>query len=147
VFLPAAPFIIGCADYGLAACFDLLGQCIWRDGLVAHIGSLAVDSEGEHITLACFTEGIQRYDWKGRNKGRLHLAEPCRLASISYDGKSILTVNLKSRLALIDETGRELREYRLVKPPIAIALGPLGNHAVAALSNGHILGLSFVDVE
>jgi hypothetical protein len=140
-FLPAAPFIIGCADYGLAACFDCLGRCIWRDGLVAHVGSLAVDSEGDQVVIACFTEGIQRYDGKGKNKGRLHLAEPCRLASISYDGRWILTVNLKNRLALIDQSGRELLEYRLEKSPTAIALSPLGNHAVAALSNGHILGL------
>jgi hypothetical protein len=146
-FLPAAPFIIGCADYGLAACFDCLGRCIWRDGLVAHVGSLAVDSEGDQIVLACFTEGIQRYDSKGRNKGRWHLAQPCRLASISYDGKSILTANLKNRLALLDQAGRELRTYRLEKPPIAIALGPLGNCAVAALSNGQILGLSLREWE
>lgn len=54
-FVPAAPLLLGSADYGLVACFDLAGQQVWRDGLVAHVGSLAVSGDGEQIILACFT--------------------------------------------------------------------------------------------
>src|SRR5436853_547202 len=52
-FVPEAPLLLGSADYGLIACFDQAGACVWRDGLVAHIGSLAVSGDGSQIVLAC----------------------------------------------------------------------------------------------
>jgi hypothetical protein len=145
VFVPAAPYILGSADFGLVACFDWAGRLVWQDGLVAHIGSLTVNGEGNQVVLACFTEGIQRYDLKGKNKGRLQLSEPCRLASISFDGKCVLAAGLTNRLVLADLKGRELADHRLEKPAMAIALGPLADHAVAALSNGQIIGLGLRD--
>ena len=80
-FIPAVPFILGASDYGLAACFDLEGKLVWRDALVAHIGSLTVSGAGERVILACFTEGLQQYDLKGKNLGRKSLPEACRLAA------------------------------------------------------------------
>jgi WD40 repeat protein len=145
VYVPEAPFLLGCADFGLVCCFDWSGRSVWQDGLVSHIGSLAVNSDGNQVVLACFGEGIQRYDLKGTKKGRLHLAEPCRLASISFDGKWILVASLTNLLVLSDLKGGNLGEHRFTRPAAAIVLGPLGDHAVAALSNGQVVGLSLRD--
>jgi hypothetical protein len=145
IFVPAAPLILGSADYGFIGCFDWAGRCQWRDGLFAHIGSLTVDGDGNQIALACFTEGIQRYDVRGKNKGRLQQSEPCRQAALSYDGKYLLAAGLSDRLALLDRKGTELAEHRLAKPPVAIALGALSDHAFAALSDGRIVSFTLRD--
>src|SRR5262249_40494369 len=29
-FVPNAPLLVGCADYGLVACYDVAGRCLWR---------------------------------------------------------------------------------------------------------------------
>jgi hypothetical protein len=140
-FVPAAPYIVGAADYGLIACHDLAGRCSWRCGLVAHIGSLAVSGEGDQIVLACFTEGLQRYTLTGTDLGRSHLAEPCRLAALSFTGRHVLTVGLSPHLLLLDRKGYVLSEHPLDKPPVALALGPFGDYALAALLDGRVLGL------
>jgi hypothetical protein len=140
-FVPAAPYLLGSADYGLVACFDLMGRCVWVDGLVAHIGSLAVRGDGTEIMLACYTEGLQRYNLMGKNRGRLSVAEPCRLAALSFDGRLILVAGLSNRLLLLDRQGRTLCEHPLDQPAVAVVLGALGESAAAALADGRLVGL------
>ena len=59
-FVPAAAYLVGTADFGLVACLTLKGDWVWRDGLVIHVGSLAVTGTGDQIICACFTEALQR---------------------------------------------------------------------------------------
>jgi hypothetical protein len=144
-FVPQAPFVIGSADYGLVACFDLRGQCSWRDGLVAHVGSLAVSGDGERVELACFTEGLQRYTLAGRNRGRQQIGEPCRLAALSFDGQQTLAAGLSSRLLLLDRKGRALATHDLGSPATALALAALGDRAAVALADGRVMGFDVLD--
>src|SRR5579864_9464945 len=65
-FVPAAPFLVGSADYGLVGAFGMDGSTRWRDGLVAHAGSLSVNGDGSKILVACFSEGLQGYDLEGK---------------------------------------------------------------------------------
>jgi hypothetical protein len=145
-FVPAAPFLLGAADYGLVTCFDLTGRCHWRDGLVAHIGSLAVSGEGDMVLLACFTEGLQRYTAGGANKGRLPVTDPCRLAAVSYDGGRILVAGLSERLDLLDRAGRSMAQGTLELPPVGLALSPQGEAGAAALADGRVVGLALPDL-
>src|SRR5262245_27546150 len=85
-FVPESAHIVGCADYGLVCCVDGKGAKVWRDGLVAHVGSLSVSGDGQTIALACYTDGVSRYGLKSHKATRLPLPEPCRLAALSYDG-------------------------------------------------------------
>jgi hypothetical protein len=138
-FVPAAPFVVGAADYGLVACYDLMGRCVWVDGLVAHIGALAVSGDGEQIVLACFTEGIQRYDLKGKKQERIVTPEPARLAALSFDGRVILWAGLSPGVVLQDRKGYVLGEHREEKPAAALGLGALADIAALALANGRVL--------
>jgi len=140
-FVPAAPFVIGSADFGLVACFDLAGRCVWRDGLVAHVGSLAVSGDGEAIVLACFTEGLQRYSLAGKNLGRLSAPEPCRLAALDFEGKHHLVAGLTDRLLLLGPEGSVKSSHLLGTPPAAVVLGALADQAAAALPDGTLMGL------
>jgi hypothetical protein len=140
-FVPAAPFLVGSADYGLVACFDPAGKLLWRDGLVANVGSLAVTGDGSQIILACFSEGLQCYSAQGQNQGRLPVPEPCRLAALTFDGQLMLAAGMGQQLHLLDSKGRVLGTHILDQPAAALALGPLGEYAVVALADGPVVGL------
>jgi hypothetical protein len=145
VFVPMAPLLLGCADYGLVTCLDLSGRCLWRDGLVAHVGSLTVSGNGDQVVLACFSAGLQRYTSAGADKGRLTLAEPCRLASLSFDGRFLLAAGLANRLFLVDRMGQTLCEQTFNRPIVSLALGALGESAMVALEGGGLVGLELVE--
>jgi hypothetical protein len=140
-FVPAAPFILAGSDYGLAACFDMKGKLVWRDGLVAHIGSLTVSGLAESVILACFTEGLQRYSLAGKNLGRQSLTEPCRLAALTFDGNHLLVAGMGARLHWLDAEYRVLSTHTLEKPAAAVGLSPLGDRAVIAGTDGFLVGI------
>lgn len=139
-FVPAAPFVVGAADFGLVVCIDMTGRWAWQDGLAAHIGSLAVNGDGSRIILPCFSEGLRCYSVGRRQAERLATSEPCRLAALAFDGKRILAADLASGLLLLDREGKVLKRYPLEQPAVALALGPLGDRAATALPNGVIMG-------
>lgn len=142
-FVPAAPYLVACADYGLVACFDHQGQWVWREGLVAHVGALAVDGYGDQIVLACFSEGLLRYSLAGTKRPRYPLAEPCRLVSISFNGESMLAAGVSRRLHVLDALGHSLVSHELDQKPVAIGMSALGDSATVALPDGTLLGLEW----
>jgi hypothetical protein len=141
-FVPAADCLVAAADYGLVAGFDLSGRLLWRDGLVAHVGALTVGGDGERIVLACFSEGFQAYSLKGKKEPRLPVPWPCRLASVSFDGRLLLAAGMTHQLALLDSAGRPLATYPVECSINALALGALGDDAYAALADGTVLALT-----
>jgi hypothetical protein len=140
-FVPAAPLLVGSADYGLAAAFDLAGQLLWRVGLVSHVGGLAASGDGALIALACFSEGLQCYDGTGKPRGRIPVPEPCRQVALAFDGRLVLVGGLAGGLWLLDGQGRVLG-YHALEKPAALALGALGADAVAAVADGPVIRLS-----
>src|SRR5205085_10213778 len=117
------------------------GRQRWRDGLVAHVGSLAVSGAGEPIALACFSEGLCRYGLDGRPRTPLTLDEPCRLAALTFDGGRILAAVMSNRVLLLDGEGKTLAGYQPGEPVVALALGALGDYAALALADGRLVGL------
>jgi hypothetical protein len=140
-FVPERPALVASADFGQVACFDLAGRCRWRDGLVANVGSLAVSGSGSLIALACFSEGLCCYGLEGPNRRLAPMAEPCRLAALSYDGGLILTAGLDHRLRLHDRDGKQRGEWMPNGAVTALALGPLGDYAIVGLAAGKLVGL------
>jgi hypothetical protein len=141
-FVPEAPRLVGAADFGLLACFDPAGRCVWREGLVSHVGSLGVSGAGR-IAVACFTEGLRFYDLDGNKEGGFALPEPCRLAALTFDGAKALATGLGNRLLLLDRSGRTLESTELESPAAGLALGALGDSAAVALSDGRVVAFDF----
>ena len=139
-FIPAAPLLIGASDYGLITCFDLSGKLLWRDGIVAHIGSQSVSGGGEKIILACFSEGLQEYDVKGNNLGRHTLSEPAQLAALTYDARHLLVAGMGKHLLWLDAEHKVLSTHELEKPTGAMAISPLGERAVVAQAESSLVG-------
>jgi hypothetical protein len=145
-FVPEKPMLLGCTDIGLVACFDHTGHCVWRDGLVANVGSLASDGAGNTITLACFLDGLCCYSITGPPPRRVPQAAPCRLASLSYDGETILTADLGGKIRLFESDGSPRDEFALPGPAVAVGLSPLADLAFAALADGTLLAVEIVDL-
>ena len=139
-FIPAASLLVGASDYGLVACFDFNGKLLWRDGIVAHIGSLSVSGAGEKVILACFSEGLQEYDVKGNNLGRHSLSEPAHLAALTYDPRHLLVAGIGKHLLWLDAQHSVLSTHELEKPAVAIAISPLGDRAVVAQAESSLVG-------
>ncbi len=135
-FVPAAPWIVASADYGLVGGFDLAGNWKWRDGLVVHVGALAVTGDGAQNLFACFSDGIRRYDAAGKPLPAFTIGESCRLVEVSFDGQRVLAAGLANRLVLLDSQGQTLQSYSCDQPIAAIQLSPLGDFAVLALVDG-----------
>lgn len=136
-FVPGKPLLVGCADFGLVACVDAEGNVLWRDGLVANVGSLACGYPGEPIAAACYSDGLWCYDLTGQKRQRFELA-PCRLATLSYAGDVILTADLQRTVRVFNREGACLATQEMDDIPIALALAPLGDAAWVALQDGKI---------
>jgi len=138
-FVPEKPLLVGAADLGLVLCFGASGECLWRDGLVAHVGSLAVSGDGGSVLLACFSDGLVRYSTAGSAQQRIPLESACPLAALSYDGDCLLTADRQNRLGLRDNKGDLRDQITLDAPAVTVALGAMGDYVVVGLANGAIL--------
>jgi hypothetical protein len=137
-FVPERPLLIGCADYGLVMAFDAMGRNLWRDGLVAHVGSLAVTGSGRSA-LACFSAGLQWFEVDGR---RVPVPEqtPCHLADLSYDGATVLAAGT-GEVTLRKQNGG-VQTWPAPAMPTALALDALGRWAAVGLVDGRVIGLN-----
>ena len=140
-FVPEAPVLVGCAEFGLVCAFDREGHCLWREGLAVNVGSLAVSGDGERIVLACYTEGLCVYSLSQPRQQRLPQAAPCRLAALGYLGEPILTTGEEHRLALRDGQGAPRKEWQLPGAALALGLAALGDWAVVVLAGGQVVGV------
>jgi WD40 repeat protein len=138
-FVPEKPILLGASDFGLVLCFGSSGECLWRDGLVAHVGSLDVNGDGSSVVLACFSDGLYRYSTAGPGQERILLDGACHLAALSYAGDRLLTADQSKRVCLCDRTGTIGQRRSLESSIVALALGALADKAVIGLENGTIL--------
>jgi hypothetical protein len=137
-FIPEEPLLVGCADFGFIGCFEPSGKCVWRDGLVAHVGGMAVAGDGSWIALACFTDGLRSYSLDGRQQAPVPMAEPCRQVALSYDGKRALVAALGSQVFVVDREGQTRSTHDLEAAPAAVGMAALGDVFFAALVDGAI---------
>jgi hypothetical protein len=141
-FVPEKPMLAVSADFGLVACFDAAGKPLWRDGLVAHVGSLAVSGDGAVIALACFTEGLCCYAADRGQPQRIAQAAPCNLAALSYTGDVLLTAGLTDQVALRDREGAIRAEFSAEGAVVALALGALADFAILGLTEGQVVAVA-----
>lgn len=138
-FAPETARLFASADYGLVACFDLTGRWLWRDGLVSHVGGLAVRGDGDLLLLAGFSDGLHCYRGDGQKVPPVSVGEACARAVMSFDGDRLLAAGMNHRLMLLDTTGQTLTMQTFEKSITAIALSALGD--VAFVGAGEIQAL------
>lgn len=141
-FVPAQPLLVGAADFGLIVGINMSGDIAWRDGLVVHIGDLAVNEDGSQILLACFGEGLIRYDNRGVRQEPLPFREPCRLVVSSFDGSVLLLGSLDHRISIVSSAGRVLATQRMSHAITGLALSALADEAFVSLSDGTLIAFA-----
>lgn len=133
-WIPETGHLVAAAEFGLVCLFDAKGRLLWRDGLVAHVGSVSVSGDGSRIILACFTEGIRVYGLDQPRPTTLPETIACRTLSASYSTEVMLAVSLDgSELSSHDKSGRRLTQGSVSSTVGSIALDALGG---VALSGG-----------
>jgi hypothetical protein len=135
-FAAEKPLLIGAADFGLVACFDLRGRWFWRDGLVARVGSLDVCGSGQ-AALACFSDGLVRYGPDGVKQPPLTIGF-VRRAALSYDGASLLSLGQGKEVRLRQRNGTVLGEWEADAEPLGLVLDALGRRAALAFADGRV---------
>ena len=141
-FVPEEPRLVVASDFGLVAGYDPAGQCVWRDGLVSHVGSLAVSGDGTSVVLACFSEGLCCYhDGDAKSRRFLPRTAPVHLAALSYDGKTLLTTDREHLLVWRNADGTIRREMTVESKPVALALAATGDRALVAFADGRLAAL------
>src|SRR5581483_4046465 len=106
--------------------------------LVTNLGALAVNGDGSSILVACFSDGIRRYDAAGQVSGRWSPPEPCRLLAQSFDGRTIIGSGMTRRLFQLDERGQVLSQHEMDKEIAHLALDPLGQSMFVTLVDGTV---------
>ena len=145
-FVPEAPVLVGAAEFGLVCTFDGAGACTWRDGLMAHVGSLAVSGTGDPILLACFNEGLCTYALGRPKSHRLPMSPPVRLAAMDYSGEVIVAIGLDGHLLRCGADGTRQVELPLTANAVAVCVEALGEAAVVALGDGTLVRVEMGDV-
>jgi hypothetical protein len=139
IFVPEVGTLVGTAGFGLVCTYDDSGRCVWRDGLVAHVGDLAVTGDGAQIVLACFTGGLCRYPLDRPKRELLDQVGACRLVGMSYTGERLVTADLEKTLSLRDKSGAARSALALPASPVALRVEALGDSVVCALVNGQLV--------
>ena len=138
-FVPEAGALVGAAEFGLVGAFDGSGHCVWRDGLVAHVGGLSVSGDGRRIVLACFTGGLCRYALDRPQHELFADAGPARLAALSYTGDVLVTADLERTLSRRGPDLAVRATLALPGAPVGLAVEALGEAAVCALASGQLV--------
>ena len=126
-FVPARTHLVGCAGFGLVGAFDVVGNWKWREAIVVNVGGLSINGDGTSLLLACFSEGLQRFQADGTSQGRMATPEPCRLVAQSFDGDRICAGGMANQLFLLDRDGGLQCRHELESPLTALAFSALGD--------------------
>jgi hypothetical protein len=141
-FLSAEPILTGAADFGLVVALDLrLRQWTWQDAPVIHLGDLSPAIAPAMIAVACFSEGVRRYDSRGKPATSVPASEACRFVAISANGRRLLIGSIFGGLYGYSDAGAQLFEQRFDQSFAGVWLAPLADMGWVALVDGRVIGL------
>lgn len=139
---PESQTLFAAADFGLVVAVDLTARSIlWQDNPVIHLGDLDVAAGGEVVALACFSEGIRRFDRTHHVMPSIATPQPCRYVAMSYSGSRFLAGSIVGSIAGLDDRGALRFEQSFEQMIVGVQLSPLADVAVIAMSDGRVLGL------
>ncbi len=140
-FVPSQTRFVGAGEVGLIACFDAQGKSVWQQVVVSHIGSICTDGMGQSVWVACYTEGLHRFDPNGKDRGVLRTRGSCRLACCDFDGTVLLTAEEPASLSLLKSDGTVLGSYAIPARRSAafLVLDALGERGAYAAADGPIM--------
>ena len=142
-FLVYEPSILGVADYGLLCSHSFRGDAQWKENLWVNAGDIAVTGAGEMILVACFNQGIQRFDAKGQNAGSYQMEGTVSRVSTSFAPHRIAAATLEKQLYWLDADGQMLWAATALEDVSQVICDPFGQGFLCGLQSGRILRLDW----
>jgi len=142
-FAATEPLLIGAAEDGLLAAWQLSGKPLWDVRLFASCGDLAMSGNAATILLAGFAHGIQRFDAAGTNRGAFVVeGTPSRIAT-SYDGARIAAATIERQLYFLDRGGDLRWAAETPDDVVALACDAAGRSIIVGFASGLITRLGW----
>lgn len=142
-FSTTEPILIGAAEDGLLAAYQLTGRQLWDQRLFATCGDMAASGDLSTVLLAGFAHGIQRFQGTGANRGAFVVeGTPARIA-MSYDGSRIAAASLEKQIYWMDRSGNLRWGSETPEDVISLHVGATGNSVVVGFAHGGITRLNW----
>lgn len=142
-FLTLVPEIVGIADSGLIARYDIRGRQRWQINTFGSIGDCAVDSRGETLLVASYALGLQRFDEEGENEGTYQLSGTVVRVSCAHECTRIVAATQEGKLFWLTETGETLWAGKASRPISWVACEPYGTGLVCVQGNSTLCRLDW----
>lgn len=142
-FLTLVPELVGIADSGLIARFDLRGRQRWQINTFGSIGDCAIDSGGEALFVASYALGLQRFDEDGENEGTYQLSGTVVKVACTHEFTRIAAATQEGKLFWLAESGETLWSGKASKPITWLACEPFGTGLVCVQGNSTLCRLDW----
>jgi hypothetical protein len=142
-FAAAEATLVGAAEDGLLASYDVRGRQNWDVRLFASCGDMTASGDATTILLAGFAHGIQRFDRTGTNRGAFVVeGTPARI-SVSYDGSRIAAATVERQVFVLDRSG-DLRWAADAPDDVAaVRFDAAGRSIVVGFASGRVTRLGW----
>jgi len=143
-FLNDEPTLIGAAEFGHLCSHDLDGREQWNERIANNVGDMAVTACGKRILLAAFNHGVQLMTRTGKHKGAFMVDGIPAIVDVSANKQRIAVTTIENRIYWMNFSGDLLWACDMsTDPPVAIAVGPLGERRFVATRSGRLLLLTW----
>ena len=143
-FLAARPLLVGAADRGLIAAYDLRGRQELDVKTWANCGDLAVTGDGARMAVAAFNLGVQRFDGDGRVRDTLSTGGSPAKVALPFRGAGPLAVaTLEGDLFRLTAAGAVDWSAPAPAPIAGLALDAAGRLLTVGFETGRVVRLEF----
>ncbi len=142
-FIPQLPQLAAAADFGWVGALDLFkGEWLWNDRPVAHSGGLSVGASANPLALACYSDGVRRYDATGKLRDAIPLPRPAAAVALTFAGDWGIATTLGPEVYRFGSSSSPDVCFAIAKAPVAIVLSALGDTVYAASPDNTIQAIA-----
>ena len=142
-FCATEPLLIGGADHGVLAAYEMSGQLRWDTRLWSACGDMTTNGDCDTIFLAAFAHGVQRYDGAGSNRGTYVLEGTPMRVSVNFEGSRLVVSTVERHLYRLDGQGRMLWAAQAPEDITTVVSDATGGRMLVGMKSGQLLQLSW----
>ena len=143
-FLASRPLLVGAANRGLIAAYDLRGRQELDVKTWANCGDLAVTGDGTRMAVAAFNLGVQRIDGAGRVRDTLSTGGSPSKVALPFRGWGPLALaTLEQELFRLTVAGEVDWAAPAPAPVAGLALDARGRLLTVGFETGRVVRLEF----
>lgn len=142
-FLATDTVLVGAAEFGHIAAYQMSGQTIWSVRGFASLGDMAAAGDGETVLLAGFNQGIQSLDSDGETRESYLMDGTVSRVSCSFNADRIAAATMERHLYWLDSDGQLLWATQVDDDIVHVVCDPLGEWLLCGFASGQILRLDW----